>query len=469
MKTMPGEPASDQPRSGSSSSFALRFQRLKAQIHKRIVETLDLSRLNRWNEDRVRREVRSLADQFVQETPQLLSKVDRERLIDELMDETFGLGPLEGFMKDPTVSDILVNGPHEVFVERHGLLERTEVVFANDAHLMQIIQRIASRVGRRTDEMSPMVDARLPDGSRVNAIVPPLSLHGPVLSIRRFGVRLTVEDLIANCTMPKEMLTFLKAAVEARISILISGGTGSGKTTLLNTLSRYIPNDERLVTIEDSAELKLQQDHVIALETRPPNLEGVGEITQRDLVRNSLRMRPDRIIVGEVRGAEALDMLQAMNTGHEGSLTTIHANDTRDALTRLEMMVTMAGFDIPVSVIRHYISTAITIVVQLSRLKGGRRRVMKISEMLGTDPSPYHIQDLFGYRQTGVRDRQAVGEFYAEGKVPRCLERLRTSGVELSEVIFQKRTLLTRDSLLELVDPDEVGWATMQPAVEEVP
>ena len=299
----------------------------------------------------------------------MLSDAERQRMVEELMDEVFGLGPLEPLMRDPAISDILVNGPRTVYVERNGKLELTDIIFADDAHVMMIIQRIAARIGRRADEMAPMVDARLPDGSRVNAIVPPVSLQGPVLSIRRFGVHLKPNDLLRNATMTPEMMEVLQAAVEARISILISGGTGSGKTTLLNSLSRFIPADERLVTIEDSAELKLQQGHVIQLETKNANAEGMGEVKQRDLVRNALRMRPDRIIIGEVRGGEALDMLQAMNTGHEGSLTTIHANDTRDALTRLEMMVMMAGFELPVPVIRHYIASAITLVVQLTRLE----------------------------------------------------------------------------------------------------
>jgi pilus assembly protein CpaF len=286
-----------------------------------------------------------------------------------------------------------------------------------------------------------MVDARLPDGSRVNAIIPPLSLIGPVMSIRRFGVRLAADNLLANGTMPQEFLDFLHACVEARISVLVSGGTGSGKTTLLNVLSQFIPASERLITIEDSAELQLRQPHVISLETRNANVEGTGEVLQRDLVRNSLRMRPDRIIVGEVRGGEALDMLQAMNTGHEGSLTTVHANDTRDALTRLEMMVMMAGFELPVPVIRHYIATAITLVVQLSRLKGGRRRIVRVSEVCGLDPAPYDVRDIYGYRQHGVRDGAAFGEFYATGYAPRVIERLKANGIELPAAMFRERVI----------------------------
>lgn len=422
-------------------AFEQRFQQLKADIHRQLVEMIDLSKLGHWPQDRLRREVRNLATRLVQQCPELLNQVERERLIDELMDEAFGLGPLEPLLHDPTISDILVNGPRTVYIERRGRLERTEVVFADDAHLMQIIQRVAARVGRRVDELSPMVDARLPDGSRVNAIVPPLSLEGPVLSIRRFGVHLTSEDLLHLGTLPPGPLAFLQAAVEARLSILISGGTGSGKTTLLNTLSRFIPVDERLVTVEDSAELQLMQPHVVKLETRPPNLEGVGEVCMRDLVRNSLRMRPDRIIIGEVRGAEALDMLQAMNTGHEGSLTTIHANDTRDALARLEMMVTMAGYDLPIPVIRQYIASAITLVVHLARLKGGSRRLMRLSEIVGVKRGRIIVRDVFGFRQTGVENHRAVGEFYATGYTPRCLKRLTAAGIHLPEGLFTERVI----------------------------
>jgi pilus assembly protein CpaF len=418
-------------------SFAERFQKLKMGLHRQLMERLDLSQLDAVKPEHLKREIRHLTRELTAETSELLGEPDRERLVEELQAEIFGLGPLEPLMKDPTVSDILVNGPRQVFIERHGRLEQTAIVFANNQHLMQIIQRIAAQVGRRADEMSPMVDARLPDGSRVNAIVPPLSLEGPVLSIRRFGIRLQGEDLLQNGTMPPEILALLKAAVEARISMLIAGGTGSGKTTLLNILSRYIPADERLVTIEDSAELKLQQPHVVRLETRPSNLEGIGSVNQRDLVRNSLRMRPDRIILGEVRGAEALDMLQAMNTGHEGSLTTIHANGSRDALARLEMMVMLAGFEIPVPVIRQYISSAITLVVHLSRLKGGVRKVMNVSEIVGG-----RLRHIFRFKQIGVRDGVAIGEFHASGHLPRLCRRLHASGIELPEGLFEKRVLV---------------------------
>jgi pilus assembly protein CpaF len=432
--------------------FAERFQMLKAGLHRQLVEMIDLSKVDSYHPDRLKREIRALARQLTVDTSEALSEADRERLADELQAEIFGLGPLEPLMSDPSISDILVNGPRQVYIERNGRLQPTDIVFANDEHIMRIIQRIAARVGRRTDEMSPMVDARLPDGSRVNAIVPPLSLEGPVLSIRRFGVRLQSEDLLVNATMPPEILVLLRAAVEARISTLLAGGTGSGKTTLLNVLSRYIPADERLVTVEDSAELKLQRPHVVRLETRPANVEGAGQVSQRDLVRNSLRMRPDRIIVGEVRGAEALDMLQAMNTGHEGSLTTIHANDTRDALARLEMMVMLAGFDIPVPVIRQYIASAIPLVVYLARLKGGARKVMRVSEIAGK-----RVRDIFCFKQTGVQDGMAIGDFHATGRVPRFVSRLRAAGIEISEDLFSKRVLPCLDSTQAEGDVGQIG------------
>jgi pilus assembly protein CpaF len=386
-------------------------------------------------------EIRRLAEEICLERGKALSEEGHRRMVGELEDEIFGLGPLEHLMHDAQISDILVNGPHEVFVERRGRLERAEAIFADERHLMRIIHRIVARVGRRVDEVSPMVDARLPDGSRVNAIIPPLALDGPKLSIRRFGKqRPAAADLVALGTARPEMVQFLEAAVIARVSFLISGGTGAGKTTLLNALSAYIPRTERLITIEDSAELLLDHIHVVRLETRDANVEGIGMVTQRDLVRNSLRMRPDRILVGEVRGAEALDMLQAMNTGHEGSLTTIHANDTRDALARLEMMVAMTGLELPVLVVRQYIAAGIRLVVHLARLQGGARKILRISEVVGIEGGAYRIEDIFGYRQTGVDDEgNAVGEFYATGYRPACLERLRTSGAPLSDAWFSQR------------------------------
>ncbi|ASV73619.1 Type II/IV secretion system ATP hydrolase TadA/VirB11/CpaF, TadA subfamily [Thermogutta terrifontis] len=421
------------------------FQKLKTRLHREVIESLDLSRLAKMDETQLRRHLRNLTEAVLRSRPELLGNIDEERLVDELMAESFGLGPLEPYMQDPDVTDILVNGPYEVYVERCGRLQATNTVFADEEHLLQIIQRIVSRVGRRIDEQNPMVDARLPDGSRVNAVIPPLSLRGPVLSIRRFGhERLKMDDLLRLGSICPEMVTLLQAAVEGRINILISGGAGSGKTTLLNNLSAFIPEDERLVTIEDSAELRLQRKHVVSLETRIANAEGRGEVTPRDLVRNALRMRPDRIILGEVRGAEALDMLQAMNTGHEGSLTTIHANDTRDALSRLEVMVGMAGFELPVPIVRQYIASAITLVVHLARLKGGVRKVMRISEIVGFTNGDYELQELFGFRQEGVDEEGvAKGHFYATGNVPRFLTRLEEQGIFLPESLFTKRLIET--------------------------
>jgi pilus assembly protein CpaF len=417
------------------------FQRLKTAVHEELIESLDLSRLGEMDRDWLVDEIRRLAEDICRERGKALSEEGHERMLRDLQDEIFGLGPLESLMHDPAISDILVNGPHEVFVERRGRLERAGVIFADERHLMRIIQRIVARVGRRVDEVSPMVDARLPDGSRVNAIIPPLALDGPKLSIRRFGSRrMTAGDLAAGGTAPPEMMQFLEAAVRARISFLISGGTGAGKTTLLNALSAFIPRGERLITIEDSAELLLDHIHVVRLETRDANVEGVGSVTQRELVRNSLRMRPDRILVGEVRGAEALDMLQAMNTGHEGSLTTIHANDTRDALARLEMMVAMTGLELPIPVVRQYIGAGIRLVVHLTRLQGGARKITRISEVAGLENGAYVIEDIFGYRQTGVDDEgNAVGEFYATGYRPACLERLGTSGAQVPDEWFAPR------------------------------
>jgi pilus assembly protein CpaF len=417
------------------------YQRLKARLHEQLVESFDLSRIGKLDRERLSGEIRNLAQTAINNNKELKGRVDRDRLLNELNDEIFGLGPLEGLMKDPTVTDILVNNAHTVYVERHGRLEETDVVFANDDHVLRVIQRIVSRLGRRIDESNPMVDARLPDGSRVNAVIPPLSLEGPTLSIRRFGAEpLKAEDLLRFRSITDDILRFLAAAVDSRCSVLVSGGTGGGKTTLLNVLSRYIPATERIITIEDSAELILQHKHRVRMETRPANTEGSGEVTQRDLVRNSLRMRPDRIIVGEVRGPEVWDMLQAMNTGHEGSLTTIHANSVRDALSRLEMMVAMTGFEFPVSVVRGYVASGIHLLVHVSRLKGGARRVMEVSEIVAVKDGQYEVADIFGFEQTGVDSSgNAVGEFYATGYRPKCLARLKASGVELPDSLFNKR------------------------------
>ena len=373
----------------------------------------------------------------------LLTSQEQERLMDEVMDETFGLGPLEILLKDPTITDILVNRFDKVYVERQGRLERVEVRFRDNQHLRQIIDRIVALVGRRVDETSPMVDARLADGSRVNAIIPPLALDGPAMSIRRFGAKpLQLEDLIRHGAFPPAVMDFLSSAVQARCNILISGGTGSGKTTLLNCLSRYIPSGERVVTIEDAAELQLQQPHVVRLETRPPNIEGRGEVTQRDLVKNCLRMRPDRIIIGEVRSAEALDMLQAMNTGHEGSMTTIHANTTRDAIARLEVMIAMAGYDIPLRALRNQAASAIQLIVQAARLPGGKRRVTRVSEITGMEGDNLQTHDLFVYEQTGVDvDGHAVGHFLVTGIRPRVAERIESRGISLPTELFARRKI----------------------------
>lgn len=427
--------------------FEQKFQSLKSKIHLELIGSLDLSRIGQLNDERMRGEIRQLAEKSLKERQTNLSQLEYERLLDELIDEAFALGPLERLMHDPEVTDILVNDPYHVYVERRGRLELTDVIFADNEHLMRIIQRIVGAVGRRIDEVSPLVDARLADGSRVNAVVPPLALDGPSISIRRFGVEpLKIEDITRNGSIVDEMTTFLQAAMEGRIGCLISGGTGAGKTTLLNACSRFIPVEERLVTIEDSAELILQHPHRVRMETRPPNSEGQGGYTQRELVRNSLRMRPDRIIVGEVRGAEVWDMLQAMNTGHEGSLTTIHANSAQDALARLEMMVAMTGFDIPLEVVRKYIATGMGLIVHAARLKGGVRRVMQITEIVGVENGEYVIADLFKFRQTGLEDGVATGEFWATGVKPTFLDRLEASGVELDESIFTERRLTESDS-----------------------
>ncbi|MEY4176901.1 MAG: hypothetical protein RLY70_475 [Planctomycetota bacterium] len=416
----------------------IEFQSLKTDIHRELVESLDLAAVGVAASDWLRREVRELSEESIARR-KIQDPLLRERLLVDLEAEVFGLGPLEPLANDPTISDILVNNAREVYIERRGRLELTHIIFADDAHLLRIIQRVVARVGRRIDEVSPMVDARLPDGSRVNAVVPPLALDGPKLSIRRFGREfLSVDNLLRNSSLSPAMAKFLTAAVQARISFLVSGGTGAGKTTMLNALSTAIPHDERIITIEDSAELILQSRHIVRMETRPANSEGQGGVTQRDLVRNSLRMRPDRILVGEVRGGEALDMLQAMNTGHEGSLTTIHANDTRDALARLEMMVAMTGLELPIRVVREYIGAGIKLVVHLSRLKGGVRRVTRVSEIVSAANGEYVLEDIFGFKQQGLDERGvARGEFYATGYQPRCLDRFADAGVTLDTGIFQ--------------------------------
>lgn len=413
------------------------LQDLRLRIHRKLIDTLDLTKLSNLEMERVRVEIRRILEDLVMAEALPLSRADRDRLVMEVQHEVFGLGPLETLMKDPEISDILVNSASNVYVERYGKLEKTDVRFRDDAHLMQIIERIVTRVGRRVDESSPMVDARLADGSRVNAIIPPLALDGPVLSIRRFGAeRLTVNDLIQFNSIPPQMAEVAAACVKSRLNLIVSGGTGAGKTTLLNCLSNYIPENERIVTIEDSAELKLQQEHVVRLETRPPNIEGQGSVTARDLVRNALRMRPDRIVVGEVRGGEALDMMQAMNTGHDGSISTVHANTARDALSRLETMMLMAGINLPERALREQIASAVDIIVQLTRLSDGSRKVVEFSEVTGMEGPTITTQTIFKFEQRGVENGKVVGEFVATGVMPTFMDRLERYGFRIPNTHF---------------------------------
>jgi pilus assembly protein CpaF len=415
------------------------YQQVKADLHRRILDRLNLEKLGRTPSEAAREEVLVLIRNAVNSEAVPLSFAERERLAREILDEIFGLGPLEQLLKDPTISDILVNRYNQVYIERAGKLEPTGLTFKDDQHLMQIIDRIVSRVGRRVDESSPMVDARLPDGSRVNAIIPPLAIDGPCLSIRRFGRDpLTARNLIENKTLTEPMLELLAAMVKGRLNLLISGGTGAGKTTLLNVLSGYIPNSERIVTIEDAAELQLKQEHVVRLETRPPNIEGKGAVRQRQLVINSLRMRPDRIVVGEVRGEEAFDMLQAMNTGHEGSLTTVHANTPRDALSRVENMVSMANLNVPERAVRNQISSAIHAVVQIARLSDGTRKLVSVTEITGMESDVISMQDLFVFERKGLGEGGKVkGVLKATGIRPKFADRLASAGCRLRPVIFE--------------------------------
>jgi pilus assembly protein CpaF len=417
------------------------YQQVKADLHRKILDRLDLEKLGRTPSDTAREEVLLLIRNTVNSEAVPLSFAERERLAREILDEIFGLGPLEPLLKDPSISDILVNRYDKVYVERSGKLEPTGLTFKDDAHLMQIIDRIVSRVGRRVDESSPMVDARLTDGSRVNAIIPPLAIDGPCLSIRRFGRDpITARNMIENKTLTEPMLELLSAMVKGRLNILISGGTGAGKTTLLNVLSGYIPNSERIVTIEDAAELQLKQEHVVRLETRPPNIEGKGAVRQRQLVINSLRMRPDRIVVGEVRGEEAFDMLQAMNTGHEGSLTTVHANSQRDALARVESMFSMANLNIPERAVRQQIAAAIHAVVQIARLSDGSRKVITVSEVTGVEDDVLAMQDIFVFERKGIDESGKVkGTFHATGIRPKFAERLATAGCRLRPAMYESR------------------------------
>ncbi|MDA3916234.1 MAG: CpaF family protein [Deltaproteobacteria bacterium] len=416
------------------------FFEFKAKIHDRLLDIIDLSIIDSMDKESLTVEIRQITEKILkEESDELpLNLLERKLILTEIIDEVLGLGPLEPFLKDPTISDILVNSYKHIYLERFGKLELTTARFKDDNHLMKIIDRIVSSIGRRIDESTPMVDARLEDGSRVNIVIPPLALDGPMLSIRRFAViPLELEDLVTNQTIVPELVDILKGLVKAKLNILISGGTGSGKTTFLNCLSRFIQENERIVTIEDAAELQLRQDHVVRMETRPANIEGKGEILQRDLVKNSLRMRPDRIILGEVRGAESFDMLQAMNTGHDGSLTTIHANSPRDALIRLETMVAMANLDIPIVFLRKFISSAINIVIQLTRLVDGNRRLVSLSEITGIEGDMITLQEIFSFKQTMVDDQGSVkGSFQFHGIRPKFLEKFKSSGIVIKNTDF---------------------------------
>jgi pilus assembly protein CpaF len=435
-----GIPGGGSSGNGSDGGGQHSFQEMKSRLHRALINRMDLTKLSTLTPEQVHAEVSRLAENVLAQEEMPLSTSERDRLVRDVQHELFGLGPLEPLLKDPTISDILVNAHNTIYIERRGKLESTDVAFKDDEHLMRVIERIVSSVGRRIDESSPMVDARLQDGSRVNAIIPPLSIDGPVLSIRRFGSDpLRMSALIENKALTKDIADMMEMCVNARLNVLISGGTGAGKTTLLNALSAYIPESERIVTIEDSAELQLQQPHVVRLETRPPNIEGRGEVTQRDLVRNSLRMRPDRIVIGEVRGGEAIDMLQAMNTGHDGSLTTIHANTPRDALARLETMIQMTGMRLSDRAMRQQIASALDLVIQVARLSDGTRRLTSISEITGMEGETITMQEIFQYERTGVDSHgQVIGRFKPTGIRPRFAERLKSHGLQLPRVFFEE-------------------------------
>ncbi len=417
-----------------------RWFEIKSMVHRKLLDSLTAEQLKDLNKESVRGQIGVVVEKLILDESLPMTLGEREKLVEEILDEVFGLGPLEPLLKDPTISDIMVNGFDNVYIERAGRVVETNIRFKDQNHVRMIIERIVSAVGRRIDDSSPIVDARLLDGSRVCAVIPPLSLLGPVMSIRRYGKKvLSTEDLLKNETFTTGMLDFLSGCVEARLNIVISGGSGAGKTTILNTLSRFIPEEERIVTIEDTAELQLQQSHVVRLETRPPNIEGAGAITQRDLVINTLRMRPDRIIVGESRGAEALDMLQAMNTGHDGSMTTVHANAPRDAFSRLETMVMMASQHVPDKVIRQQLASAINIVVHCARLSDGTRKMTGIAEVVGIEHDQVEMQDIFEFERSGISQRgKVLGRFHATGARPLCLERLKAYGIHISPSIFQE-------------------------------
>ncbi|MGB1926459.1 MAG: CpaF family protein [Rubripirellula sp.] len=420
------------------------FEEIKRGIHGKLVDKLDLSRVGDLTGDVLQREIRIVVEHLCDAEETLLNRQERDRIVDEVIDEVLGLGPLELILKDQTISDILINGPKNIYVERGGRMEKSTVEFRDNKHLLQIIDRIVSKVGRRIDETSPMVDARLEDGSRVNAIIPPLALDGAAVSIRRFGSNpLKLEDLLNYKAFTPEMVMLLEGCIKARLNIIIAGGTGSGKTTLLNTLSSFIGHEDRIVTIEDAAELQLQQDHVVRLETRPANIEGNGAVTATDLVKNALRMRPERIIIGECRGGETLDMLQAMNTGHDGSMTTIHANSPRDAIARLETLVMMAGFELPVKAIRQQISGAVDVLIQANRLQGGPRRVTAITEIVGMEQDTIVMQDIYKFSQQGVDESgKAYGHFSCTGVRPSFMDRLESAGVRLPPSAFRERVML---------------------------
>ncbi len=434
----------NQPIRTPEQSKADEFDLIKRRIHNKLVDKLDLSRVGDMQGDQLRREIRMVVEHLCDQENTLLNRTERDRIIDEVLDETFGLGPLELLLKDSSISDIMINGPKDIFVERNGQLVKTPVEFRDNTHLMQIIDRIVSKVGRRVDETCPMVDARLEDGSRVNAIIPPLALDGASVSIRRFGSNpLKLEDLLDYKALTPEMVMLLEGCIKARLNMIICGGTGSGKTTLLNTLSSFIPNDQRIITIEDAAELQLQQDHVVRLETRPANIEGNGAVTATDLVKNALRMRPERVIIGECRGGETLDMLQAMNTGHDGSLTTIHANNPRDGVARLETMVMMAGFELPIKAIRQQISSAVNLIIQANRLQGGPRRVTHITEINGMEGETVVMQDIYRFHQDGIgEDGKAFGHFECTGVRPSFMHRLESAGVRLPASAFRERRIM---------------------------
>jgi len=441
----PQPDAIDPPGNGNGNGRSVRRELLllKSRVHRQLLDTMDMNEARRLRMDELHKECSRRADLLLRDQRVPITGPEKQQLIREVMDEIFGLGPLEDLLRETDISDILVNGPSQVLIERHGRLEKTDLAFRDTEHLMQVIHRIAADVGRRIDESSPMLDARLADGSRVNAIIPPLALDGPMMSIRRFGtVQIDLDSMIGLGTMTEEIGRFLDAAVRARLNVVISGGTGAGKTTLLNLMTKWIPPMQRVVTIEDAAELRLPREHVVRLETRPPNIEGKGQVTQRDLLRNALRMRPDRIIIGEVRGAETIDMLQAMNTGHEGSMTTVHANNARDATRRIENMVTMAGIQFPVRTIREQMSSAVDILIHTDRLTGGARKIVSVAEVTGMEGDQICMQDLFVFRQTGLDEHgKAKGQFEACGVRPQLLPRIHAEGIVLSADLFKRRVL----------------------------